>query len=191
MEANLIALLAVLGGTLLAIIWASLIVWTYRDIRDRTRDMAMQVLSIFLVMAFPLFGLLVYLILRPRETLDEAYARYLEEEALLRELGEDSACPSCRHFVENDFLFCPHCQTQLRQPCPKCNRPLSFSWVACPYCGSGGQTTAQAGVTTTADVEGEAAPQSARSRQKATAEASGDGPAVASSEATQPGAAPQ
>ncbi|MFQ6019296.1 MAG: zinc ribbon domain-containing protein [Dehalococcoidia bacterium] len=168
----MIALAAVLGATLLVLFLASLVVWTYRDIRDRTQDMAMQVLSVFLVMAFPLLGLLLYLILRPRETMEEAYARYLEEEALLRDLGEDSACPSCRHFVDKDFLFCPHCQTQLRQPCVKCERPLSFGWVACPTCGSLRPTpAAKVGEAPAAEVGAVAAPRRSRSRRRAAAAA--------------------
>lgn len=138
-----IALGAIVGATLLVIFWASLVIWVYRDIRDRTRDLSLQVISVFLVMAFPLLGLLLYLILRPRETLEEAYARSLEEEALLREIGEDSACPSCRRFVEKDFLYCPHCRSQLREPCAGCGRPLSFSWIACPTCGSDRPTPAR------------------------------------------------
>lgn len=144
MEERYIALAAIFGATLLVIFWASLIIWVYRDIRDRARDLSLQVISVFLVMAFPLLGLLLYLILRPRETLEEAYARSLEEEALLREIGEDSACPSCRRFVEKDFLHCPHCRSQLREPCAGCGRPLSFSWIACPTCGSDRPTPGQA-----------------------------------------------
>ena len=131
-----IALGSVVGGMVFALFWISLATWTYRDIRDRSRDLAMQVLSVFLVMAFFLIGLMLYLILRPRETLDEAYARSLEEEALLREMGEESTCPSCRRFVEKEFLYCPYCQTQLRELCGHCGRSLSSSWIACPNCGT-------------------------------------------------------
>ena len=74
--------------------------------------------------------------LRPRDTLEEAYARSLEEEALLRELGDEGACPSCRRLTDKEFHFCPSCQTQLKDQCAKCERLLSFSWVACPYCNT-------------------------------------------------------
>jgi predicted amidophosphoribosyltransferase len=36
--------------------------------------------------------------------------------------------------VESDFLACPFCGIQLRQPCPSCQRPLSPQWKTCPYC---------------------------------------------------------
>jgi RNA polymerase subunit RPABC4/transcription elongation factor Spt4 len=134
---------AILGG-LVAVIWAillwlSIIVWVYRDIRDRTRDLGLQVLAVFVVMMFfPGFnipGLALYLMLRPRETLEEAYTRSLEEEALLRDIGDEGVCPSCRRFVERSWRVCPFCQTHLKDVCRECSQLLSFNWVACPHCG--------------------------------------------------------
>src|SRR5713101_3129319 len=127
------------GGVWLLLLWLSIIVWVYRDVRDRSRDLGLQVLAVFVTMMFfPGFnipGLALYLMMRPRETLEEAYSRSLEEEALLREIGDEGICPSCRRFVERAWLTCPFCQTQLKDVCSKCEQLLSFSWVACPYCG--------------------------------------------------------
>jgi len=88
--------IGILAGLIIGVwallLWLSIIVWVYRDIRERTRDLGLQVLAVFVVMMFfPGFnipGLALYLMLRPRETLEEAYARSLEEEALLREIGQ-------------------------------------------------------------------------------------------------------
>jgi len=128
------------GGVWALLLWLSIVVWVYRDIRDRTRDLALQVLAVFVVlMFFPGFnipGLALYLMMRPRETLEEAYARSLEEEALLREIGDEGLCPSCRRFVERGWRVCPFCQTQLKDVCKQCEQLLSFSWVACPHCGT-------------------------------------------------------
>lgn len=135
---------AILGGLIAGVwallLWLSIIVWVYRDIRERTRDLGLQVLAVFVVMMFfPGFnipGLALYLMLRPRETLEESYARSLEEEALLREIGDEGMCPSCRRFVEREWRTCPFCATQLKDVCVKCERLLSFNWVGCPYCGT-------------------------------------------------------
>jgi RNA polymerase subunit RPABC4/transcription elongation factor Spt4 len=135
---------AILGGLIAGVwallLWLSIIVWVYRDIRDRTRDLGLQVLAVFVVMMFfPGFnipGLALYLMLRPRETLEEAYARSLEEEALLREIGDEGMCPSCRRFVERTWRICPFCATQLKDICQKCEQLLSFNWVSCPYCAT-------------------------------------------------------
>ena len=133
-------LAALIAGVWGLLLWLSIIVWVYRDIRERTRDLGLQVLAVFVVlMFFPIFnipGLALYLMLRPRETLEEAYARSLEEEALLREIGDEGMCPSCRRFVERSWRICPFCATQLKDICSRCEQLLSFNWVACPYCGT-------------------------------------------------------
>ena len=135
---------AILGGLIVGVwallLWLSIIVWVYRDIRDRTQDLGLQVLAVFVVMMFfpgcNIPGLALYLMLRPRETLEEAYGRSLEEEALLREIGDEGMCPSCRRFVERSWRICPFCATQLKDVCAKCEQLLSFNWVACPFCAT-------------------------------------------------------
>lgn len=115
-------------------LWAGMVWWTFRDCRERTRDPFMQALAVFLVLFFSFAGLIIYLLTRPRMTLAEAYARTLEEEALLQELEDLKACPACRRRVEDDFIVCPTCETELKEPCTRCARALSYSWAACPWC---------------------------------------------------------
>jgi RNA polymerase subunit RPABC4/transcription elongation factor Spt4 len=140
MEEQLAILAGIVGGVWALLLWLSVVVWVYRDIRERSRDSSLQMISVILVlMFFPGFnvpGLALYLMLRPRESLEEAYARSLEEEALLRELGDEGSCPSCRRLVDKSYQYCPACQTQLKDACVKCEKLLSFSWVGCPYCGT-------------------------------------------------------
>lgn len=128
------------AGTLVSIyllvLWLSLLVWTYQDVRDRSRSTFLQVFSILLVFFFNLLGLFVYLIVRPRETLAEANLRALEEEAMIHELEEGGACPNCNRYMDADFLVCPFCTTPLKEPCAVCSKPLQRGWAACPYCGS-------------------------------------------------------
>ena len=131
---NVAALAATLVGAYLLVFWISIVAWTYRDIRERSRDAAFQVVAVLLVLVFSVLGLIIYLILRPRETLAEAYARSLEEEALLQELEAQGICPSCKRYITSEFIICPYCRTQLKKPCANCGRPLSFNWVVCPYC---------------------------------------------------------
>jgi hypothetical protein len=83
---------------------------------------------------FFLPGVLLYLILRPRETLDEAFQRALQEEYLLQDLEELPLCPACRHYVQPDFVLCPHCHGRLRENCPSCQRLVELRWDVCPYC---------------------------------------------------------
>jgi len=111
-------------------------IWTFRDIRARTRDVFAWLLATLLVLVTGPIGLLLYLLLRPRETLAQSYDRQLEEEALLRDITARRACPSCQAVTEPDWLICPQCHTQLRATCAECGRPLELNWKVCPYCAA-------------------------------------------------------
>lgn len=126
-------LLAMTGAYTLAL-WFALVVWTFRDIESRSRSVIAQIFSTLVVVLFFIPGALIYLLLRPKETLDEAFGRALEEEYLLQDLEDLSLCPTCHHPVREDFVACPHCFTELRHTCPSCNRLVDVSWAICAYC---------------------------------------------------------
>ncbi|MBN1260038.1 MAG: zinc ribbon domain-containing protein [Anaerolineae bacterium] len=117
-------------------LWMGMVLWTFRDIRARTRDFIVQIVATLMVAVLTLPGLIVYFLIRPRETLAEAYERALEQEALLQAIEEPEVCPSCAARVRADFLFCPHCHTQLKKACVSCGRALDLEWNLCPYCGA-------------------------------------------------------
>ena len=128
-------LIAFFGAYFVAL-WFSMIIWTYYDIRARSQDLYVHIFATALVVVFNVFGLVLYLILRPRETLAEAYERSLEEETLLQEIEERQNCPNCRQRVQADFMLCPFCHTELKQRCPRCEKLLLPKWEVCPYCGN-------------------------------------------------------
>jgi RNA polymerase subunit RPABC4/transcription elongation factor Spt4 len=123
-------------GAYLAAFWLALAIWAFRDIRRRTRDMLIQVLATLLVLVFSLPGLVIYLILRPSETLSDVYYRSLNEESLLQEIETRNACPSCKRQLEADYVYCPSCRTRVKRECGQCGRLLLPGWQGCPYCGS-------------------------------------------------------
>ena len=127
--------LVALAGAYLVVLWFALIVWTFRDIEGRSRSVFTQVFSTLLSVLFFVPGVLLYLLLRPKETLDVAFQRSLEEEYLLQDLEELPHCPSCHRYVEDDFVLCPHCHAQLREACGNCERLVDLRWPLCPYCG--------------------------------------------------------
>ncbi len=130
-----IQLLVALGGAYLLALWFALIVWTFQDIQTRSRSVVAQIFSTLVVVLFFVPGVLIYMILRPRDTLDDAFQRSLEEEYMLQDLDELLLCPTCQHQVENDFVFCPHCRSSLRSSCVGCGRLIDLRWDICPYCG--------------------------------------------------------
>ncbi len=117
-------------------LWFALAVWAYRDIGARSQSVVTQVVGTLLVVLFSIPGALLYLLLRPKETLDDAYQRSLEEEYLLQDLEDLPVCHACQRSVEEEFVLCPHCQTALKEGCPACARLISIKWSICPYCGA-------------------------------------------------------
>lgn len=134
-EVVLQIIIALLGAYFIAF-WVSLVVWTFRDIRSRSRDIFAQLLATLMVLVFNLPGLLLYYILRPQQTLIEAYERALEEEALLQDIEGRKSCPSCKHPIEEDYVLCPNCHTQLKNKCAHCGKLMHLKWTVCPYCGN-------------------------------------------------------
>lgn len=120
----------------LVVFWLSTVIWTFRDIRARTQDFLLQIISTVAVAIFPIAGVFVYMILRPRQTLAEIYERQLEEESLLAEMTERQTCSNCHARIESDFQACPSCGQKLKRSCPKCERLLELRWTFCPYCAT-------------------------------------------------------
>jgi len=135
---GVVALVVALSIAYAVILLAGMAVWTFRDIRQRTHDGWAQAFAVGMVVLFNVLGLILYLVIRPSETLTESYERRLETEALLRDLPERRNCPRCDRVARDEFLLCPHCRTVLREPCLGCGRALELSWAACPYCGAQG-----------------------------------------------------
>jgi RNA polymerase subunit RPABC4/transcription elongation factor Spt4 len=123
-------------GAMMAAFWLALIIWTFRDMRSRSRDIFAQILAALLVAVLFLPGWVIYWMLRPKETLAEAYERSLEEEALLQGIEEALVCPGCGTRVQGEFVVCPNCHTKLKKPCQNCGRALNLRWGVCPYCST-------------------------------------------------------
>jgi len=133
---SFLTIFAAVLGALLAALWLSLIIWAFRDMRHRSRDPFAQILAALLVALLPFVGIIIYLILRPPETLAEAYERALEEEALLQEIEERPSCPGCSRTIDHNWILCPYCHTRLRKACPDCNSLMELPWTLCPFCGN-------------------------------------------------------
>jgi RNA polymerase subunit RPABC4/transcription elongation factor Spt4 len=131
---NLILISTAFGAAFIAALWLSLIIWTYRDIRNRARDPLMRILAVLVVAVLFLPGILVYLILRPQRPLDDEYQRTLEEEALLQSIEDKPVCPGCGRVTKPDWVVCPGCHTRLKKPCENCGKLLELPWNLCPFC---------------------------------------------------------
>jgi hypothetical protein len=133
---NVVVVIAAFVGAFLAALWLSLVIWTFRDIRARSRDFFAQILATLVVAILNVPGILIYIMVRPRETLAEAYDRSLEEEALLQSLEERESCPGCGQRSDPEWVTCPYCHTKLKKSCHHCGRAMQLRWTVCPYCGT-------------------------------------------------------
>ncbi|RME50232.1 MAG: zinc-ribbon domain-containing protein [Caldilineae bacterium] len=134
--ATILGVIVAMLGAFLFAFWVAMGIWTFNDIRSRTRDWLAIGLACLLVLVFPVVGLIIYLMIRPKDTLADVYDRALEEEALLRELEETLTCHHCGAPVKDEWIFCPHCHAQLQYACPTCNQAVRQEWDICVYCGT-------------------------------------------------------
>lgn len=117
------------------LLYLALIYWTYLDARRRIVD-PLLVGSATAVSLFPFVGTLLYVIVRPPESLEDARERELDVETTRLRLHqlESALCPHCDYPVEPDYVRCPSCLRKLKERCKSCSRPLDRAWTICPYC---------------------------------------------------------
>ncbi|MBW3612985.1 MAG: zinc ribbon domain-containing protein [Chloroflexi bacterium] len=121
------------------LLWLGTAYWAFRDMQARTENPILPYFAAALIIFFTpllfMFAVVLYLIIRPRETLAEVYERSLAEESLLAEVEKNELCPVCRDRVDADWLVCPNCRTRLHRVCPSCNRLAEPTWPLCAFCG--------------------------------------------------------
>jgi RNA polymerase subunit RPABC4/transcription elongation factor Spt4 len=123
----------------IVLLWLGTAYWAFRDMQARTENPILPYFAAALIIFFTpllfLFAVVLYLIVRPRESLAEVYERSLAEESLLAEVEKNELCPVCRERVDADWIVCPNCRTRLHRVCPSCNRLVDPNWSLCAYCG--------------------------------------------------------
>jgi len=144
--ATVLGIAVALLGAFLFAFWIAMGIWTFNDIRSRTRDWLAIGLACLLALIFPLVGLILYMMIRPKDTLADVYDRALEEEAILRELEESATCHNCGVLVNGEWVFCPNCHAQQQYACVNCATLVRQEWDICVRCG-----TPQVGTSTEYD----------------------------------------
>ena len=123
----------------IVLLWAATAYWAYRDLQSRTTNPVAPYLAAALIIIFTplffLFGVIVYRILRPSETVAESSERALAEEAMMVEIEAQPHCANCSRQVHEDWIICPTCRNRLRRVCPNCSRLVELDWSLCAWCG--------------------------------------------------------
>ena len=117
-------------------LWLALVFWTFKDARRRIADPVLVLVAVATAFIFPFLGVLVYVILRPPEYLDDVRERELEIQAAEARMHalDYQLCPHCDFEVKGDFVRCPNCMRKLKDRCHNCTKPLDPDWKLCPYC---------------------------------------------------------
>src|SRR5918996_869688 len=121
------------------LLWAATAYWAYRDLQTRTANpiapyLAAAMIILFTPIFFP-FGIILYRIIRPSETVAEANERALAEEAMLGGVEPQPPCANGARRVHADWIICPPCRNRLRRVCPNCSRLVELDWSLCAWCG--------------------------------------------------------
>lgn len=122
----------------LFIIWFAVAVWVIKDITTRSTSIIMQSFSLLLIIFFtPIFGLPLYLLIRPRATLFE---RHYEENWLENYDKQEEIhaveCLKCQEEISGDAKFCPYCGTKQFDTCGECSTKMLLTWKYCTSCGT-------------------------------------------------------
>jgi len=119
----------------LVVFWLVIIGWVWVDSSERTSKKGLKIGYILLVIFFNIFGLIIYLIIRPSETIEEIYWEDLERRYLKYETSELGDCPRCGSQLYPGYVFCTDCGYRLKVKCPQCGVLIDKDHVFCEYCG--------------------------------------------------------
>jgi hypothetical protein len=126
-------------GTVVAVIgiifWLVVTSWIWVDSDERTTSNWMRIFYVFIGLV-PVVGWIIYLIVRPSETIDEIYWGDLERRYLKYEAKDLGDCPRCGSQLYPGFIFCPNCGKRLKRKCPKCEVYVDLDHKYCPNCGN-------------------------------------------------------
>ena len=183
----------------IVLIWLASAYWAYRDMRLRSSSAITPYVAALSIIIFTpvffLFGLLVYRIVRPKETVAEVNERALAEEAMLAEVASHAQCANCSRPVHEEWIICPSCRNRLRRVCPNCEHLIELDWTLCAWCGKDFERAEAPGTAAympTARPAPRQLPQPpAQQPRQQPLRAPGQPPATASSGSNQPRANPQ
>lgn len=115
-------------------LWLASAAWVSWDARRRLRSERGARLVTGGALALPIAGLLLYLLVRPADSLVDRRERRLRRRLLEMELEAAERCLVCRTEVRPEFRCCPGCGEEVGVRCTSCGAVLRFGWCVCPHC---------------------------------------------------------
>jgi len=124
-----------LAAAIAVAFWVASVWWVFRDARRRIDDPWIVAMATILAL-LPLVGPLLYLLVRPAESVADVRERELAMRALRKRIRTGEFCHQCGAESDPSYRFCPVCATELRRACPSCDAALETFWQLCPFCGT-------------------------------------------------------
>lgn len=122
-------------GVISLIFWLVVTSWIWVDSDERTTSKWMRLFYV-LIGLIPVVGWIIYLIVRPSETIDEIYWGDLERRYLKYEAKDLGDCPRCDTQLFPGFIFCPNCKKRIKRKCSRCGIYVDLEYKYCTNCGN-------------------------------------------------------
>ncbi len=153
---TIIKIAAVFVAVSFVVFWVGLVWWVAQDVLTRTKDKIIVSAAVAITAILGPVGILIYLVVRPRQTLKERLGEMMEQEMMLQ-ASAITICPTCDHMAQEDFLACPYCGTTLKKACQNCGKLLAMDWDHCPFCNTRQSAPVVVEEITVVDADGHAA----------------------------------
>jgi hypothetical protein len=128
-------ILGTILGVIALIFCLVVISWIWVDSGERTTSKQMRFFY-SAIGIIPVFGWIIYLIIRPSETIDEIYWGDLERRYLKYETSELGDCPKCGTQLYPGYIYCPNCKQELKVKCTQCGVYVDTDHKFCTHCGN-------------------------------------------------------
>lgn len=119
----------------LIVLWVFVAFWAWEDVKERTNSFIIAIFVALIVFVFPIVGLAIYLLARPRWTIEEKFWMDLERRHLLYETAELGDCHACGAQLSVGYQFCRECGEPVAMQCKGCGEQFPLDSRFCPYCG--------------------------------------------------------
>lgn len=117
------------------VFWIVVLDWVWMDSGERTTNKKARIIYVLLVLFLNIFGWIIYLIIRPSQTIEQIYWADLERRYLKYETAELGDCVKCGAQLYPGYTFCPKCGLEVKKKCKACGMYIEKDSEYCAFCG--------------------------------------------------------
>jgi len=124
-----------LVGLVFVAFWIVVLDWVWTDSGERTTNRRARIIYVLLVLFLNVLGWIIYLIIRPSQTIEQIYWADLERRYLKYETAELGDCVRCGAQLYPGYMFCPKCGLETKMKCQTCGVYIEKDSEYCAFCG--------------------------------------------------------